>query len=157
MTRESWRDWARFVLNGNTIYCSVTFANRSESTKFITFLETKLNEKTSSRRLKPDSCQTRQHKTDRLTPDSRQTQTPPDPTIGSTIASFAFLPTRVATVGTSFQFFPHRTNGALVQSSVTNTGLYIGSRYACISLESHQVHLVPMLMHGGMPSLLHTS
>jgi hypothetical protein len=35
--------------------------------------------KTSSRRLKPDSRQTHQHKIDRQTPDSRQTQTPPDP------------------------------------------------------------------------------
>jgi hypothetical protein len=52
--------------------------------------------KTSSRRLKPDSCQTHQHKTDRLTTDSRQTLTPPD----TTIASFAFLATRVTAVRT---------------------------------------------------------
>jgi hypothetical protein len=61
--------------------------------------------KTSSRRLKPDSCQTHQHKTEHLIPDSRQTQSPPDPTIGATIESFAFLATRVATVRTWFQFF----------------------------------------------------
>jgi hypothetical protein len=52
---------------------------------------TQLNVKTSSRRLKPDSCQTHQHITDRLTPDSCQTQTPPDPTRGVTTASFAFF------------------------------------------------------------------
>jgi hypothetical protein len=63
-------------------------------------LETKLNVKTSSRGLKPDSCQTYQRKSDRLTPDSRQMQTPRDPAIGATIASFAFLATRVATVTT---------------------------------------------------------
>jgi hypothetical protein len=59
-------------------------------------LKSKSNVKTSSRRQKADSCQTHQHKTDRLSPDSSQTQTPPDPTI----ASFAFLATRVATVRT---------------------------------------------------------
>jgi hypothetical protein len=62
------------------------------------YLLSKLNMKTSSRRLKPNFSQTHQHKTERLTPDSRQTQTPPDPTIGSTTASFAFLATEVATV-----------------------------------------------------------
>jgi hypothetical protein len=35
-------------------------------------------------------CQ-KQHKTDRPTPDSRQTQTPPDSTIGATIETFAFF------------------------------------------------------------------
>jgi hypothetical protein len=53
--------------------------------------------KTSSTRLKPDSCHKHQHKTDRLTPETRQMQIPPNPTIGSTIASFEFLDTRVAT------------------------------------------------------------
>jgi hypothetical protein len=43
-------------------------------------------------------CQTHQHKTDRLTLDSRKVQTPPDPAIGATILSFAFLPTRATTV-----------------------------------------------------------
>jgi hypothetical protein len=68
------------VLNSNTIYCSVSFVNRIESTEFIKFL--KLNVKTSSRRLKPDSC---------------QTHTPPDLLIGATIASFTFIGSRVAT------------------------------------------------------------
>jgi hypothetical protein len=40
--------------------------------------------------LQSDSCY-RQHKTDQLAPDSSKTQTPPDPIIGSTAASFAFL------------------------------------------------------------------
>jgi hypothetical protein len=44
---------------------------------------------------------------------SRQTQTPPDTSIGATIASFAFLDTRIATVRTSI-FFPLHKNGALV-------------------------------------------
>jgi hypothetical protein len=47
---------------------------------------------------KPDSCQTHQRKTDRLTPDSRQTQAPPHLTVGTTMASFVFFATRVATV-----------------------------------------------------------
>jgi hypothetical protein len=47
----------------------------------------------------------KQHKTDRLTPDFHQTQTPPDPIIDVNTASFAFLAVRVATVRTSFQFF----------------------------------------------------
>lgn len=41
----------------------------------------------------------------RLTSDSRQTQTPSDPTIGAILASFAFLTARVANVRTQFQFF----------------------------------------------------
>jgi hypothetical protein len=102
------------------------FANRSESTKlYIFFSLSKLNLKTSSRRLEPDSSQTHQPKTDRLTPDSRQTQIPPDPTI----ASFVYLATRVATVRTQFQFFPLRTNDVFVQSSVTDIGCYIKSRW----------------------------
>jgi hypothetical protein len=40
--------------------------------------------------------------TDRLTPESRQTHTPPYTTIGSTVASFAFLASRVASVRFSF-------------------------------------------------------
>jgi hypothetical protein len=40
---------------------------------------------------------------------------------------FAFHATRVATVRTTFQFVPYRTNGALVQSSVTDIGYYIRS------------------------------
>jgi hypothetical protein len=49
------------------------------------------------------ATETHQHKTDRLTLDSRQVQTLPDPTIGATIAAFAFLATAVDTVRTSFQ------------------------------------------------------
>jgi hypothetical protein len=56
--------------------------------------------KTSSRQAKSDSCQTQRHKTDRLTPDSSQAQTPPDHIIGTTIALFAFLATRVTTART---------------------------------------------------------
>jgi hypothetical protein len=44
--------------------------------------------KTSSWQLKPDLCQTLEHKTDRLTPNSRQTQIPPDSTVGATIPLF---------------------------------------------------------------------
>jgi hypothetical protein len=35
-----------FVLNGNTIYFSIICADHIKSTKFITFLESKLNMKT---------------------------------------------------------------------------------------------------------------
>jgi hypothetical protein len=56
----------------------------------------------SSKRLKPDSCQTHQYKPDRLTPYSWQ-PAPPDHIIGATTASFAFLASRAATVRTSFQ------------------------------------------------------
>jgi hypothetical protein len=51
------------------------------------FLSSKLNV-TTSRRLKLDSWQKQEHKTDSLTPDSRRTQIPPD----VIIASFALLP-----------------------------------------------------------------
>jgi hypothetical protein len=59
-----------FVLNSNTIYFIVIFADIIESTKFIKFLS-KLNVKTCSQWLKPDSCKTHQHKTDHLISDSR--------------------------------------------------------------------------------------
>jgi hypothetical protein len=88
-----------FALNSNTVYCSIIFENGTESTTFIKFIY-KVNKKWTSRGLKPDLCQTHQHKTDRLTPDSRHFQTPPDPTIGTTTASFAFLANRGATVRT---------------------------------------------------------
>jgi hypothetical protein len=84
--------------------------------------------KTSSRQLKPDSCQTHQHKTDRLIPDTRQKHTQPDSTIGAITAAFEFFATTVATARTLFKFFPHRTNGALVQLSLTDIGYYIRSR-----------------------------
>jgi hypothetical protein len=63
-----------------------------------------------------------------LIPFRESQQTPPEPIIGATTASFAFLGTTVATVGTLFQIFPHRTNDALVQSGVTGIGYYIRSR-----------------------------
>jgi hypothetical protein len=65
--------------------------------------------KTSSRRLKPDSSQTHQHKTDRLTPDSHQKQTPPASTVVANTASFELFVSRVATVRTCF-IFPYCTN-----------------------------------------------
>jgi hypothetical protein len=43
-----------------------------------------------------------QHKTNRLTPYSRQKEIQPDPSVGATIASFAPLPTRVRI---NFYFF----------------------------------------------------
>jgi hypothetical protein len=91
--------------------------------------------------LEPDSCQTQRHKTDRLTPDSHQTQTPPDLTTGATAASFSFLATRIATVRNSFQIFPYRTNGALVQSSVTDIGRKIRSRFPKIVVHCAVIRL----------------
>jgi hypothetical protein len=49
----------------------------------------------------------------------------PDPTMHAAIASFQFLTTTVATVRTYFVFLPHRTNGALVQSSEADSGYYM--------------------------------
>jgi hypothetical protein len=48
---------------------------------------------------------------------------------GNTIALFAILVTRVASIRTYCHFFPHFTNGALVQSSVTDTGYVKDIRY----------------------------
>jgi len=83
-------------------------ANSIGSIKFIKFLD-KLNVKTSARWLEPDSYQTHHCKLDRLTPDSRKTQTPPDPTIVANIAWFAFT-----------------------ASSVTDIGYYIRSRFVLL-------------------------
>jgi hypothetical protein len=79
-----------------------------------------------SRRLKPNSYQTHQRKTDRLIPHSCQTWSPPDATIGATVVSFVSFAAGVATVGTSVALY--RTNGAPVQSSVTDIDCYIRSR-----------------------------
>lgn len=45
----------------------------------------------------------------------------------ATIASFAFVATTVATFRNQFQFLPHRTNVALVLSSVTDIDFYISN------------------------------
>jgi hypothetical protein len=101
------------------------FSNCIESTRFRTFLYEVKNVKTSSQQLMSDFCQMHQHKTYCLTTYSRQTHPPPNPTIGTTISSFAFLATRVATIRTFFQFCLQCMNSALVQSSMTDIGYYI--------------------------------
>jgi hypothetical protein len=67
MTRQSWREWTPLVLDSDAIYCNIIFANRIAST-FITFLY-EVNKM--CKHLHGDWSQTHQHKTDRLTPDSR--------------------------------------------------------------------------------------
>jgi hypothetical protein len=57
-------------------------------------------------------------------------QTPPDPTMGTTIASFVFLATTVTSVRTQFYLFHHHMNDALVQFSVTHIGFCITNRFA---------------------------
>jgi hypothetical protein len=79
-----------FVLKCNAVSCSIIFAKRIQSTKFIKFIYRTLNVKTCSQMLKPGSYQTHQRKTDRLTPYSRQTQTPTD----LIIFTFAFIAAR---------------------------------------------------------------
>lgn len=59
-----------------------------------------------------------------LIPDFRQAQTPPD----FTTVSLEFLATRVATLEPHFSLFPNRTNGALVELSVTVIGYYFRSK-----------------------------
>jgi hypothetical protein len=87
-----------FVLNSNAAYCSIIFANNVERTNLGPFYKVSQNVQITSRRLQPDSCQTHRHKTDSLSTDSRQAQTPPDTTTGSVITSLAFLATRVAAI-----------------------------------------------------------
>jgi hypothetical protein len=73
--------------------CNVNFANEIENTICLNILSRKLNVKKSSKRLKPDSYEMYQRKTDRLTPDSRLQPNayPPEPTIGETMGWFALL------------------------------------------------------------------
>jgi hypothetical protein len=79
------------MLNSNAVYCSIIFANGTEGTHFPRLLyknikcENILN--ATDANLLPNAPH--RHKTDRLTPD---------PSINATIASSAFLATRVATV-----------------------------------------------------------
>jgi hypothetical protein len=61
-----------FVFNTNTIYCRIMCLQISI---FITFLYKVNKTWKHSRRLKPYSCKTHQHKTDRLSPDSFQRRT----------------------------------------------------------------------------------
>jgi hypothetical protein len=84
----------------------------------LNFVKSKLNMKTFSRQLKPDSCQTHQFKNDLLTPYSWQTRTPPYPTIGGTIASFALVATTSFTIRTSIFPASHEWQS----SSVTDVG-----------------------------------
>jgi hypothetical protein len=57
------------------------------------------------RLLKPNSCQTHESKIDRLTSDSRQTQTSPDPTIGATQPCLYFLLPQSPPSKINFNFF----------------------------------------------------
>jgi hypothetical protein len=70
-------------------------------------------------------------KPDRLTLDSRLTQSPLDPTISTTIASILFLATRVVNVRTISIL--RRTKGALLRPSVTDIGYYIRGRQTFIT------------------------
>jgi hypothetical protein len=112
MTRQNWR-YLNFVLSSDTLYCGIFFfANRIESTKFIVNFTWK--------HLHGDWNQIPAKRTN--TKMTAWLQTPPDPTIGATITSFAFIAIRVTTVRTWFKFY--RTKGALVQSNMTDIGYY---------------------------------
>lgn len=79
-----------FVLKSNAIYCSIIFANRTYSIYTISFQVHQLR-----KNLHNYWRQTYQHKIDRLTRDSRQTQTLPHTITGANIPRFhLFLPTR---------------------------------------------------------------
>jgi hypothetical protein len=78
---------------------------------------------------------------DRLTPDSRQKHTALD----TIIASFTSLATRLATVRT-FNLFSF-TNGAHVQSSVTDLGYYIRIDLLLIHTYTHILHTYIHTMH----------
>jgi hypothetical protein len=96
-------------------------------------LKVKRNMETSSQRLKSDSYQTHQHKTDRVIPEPGQKQIAPDTT---TVASFEFPATRTPLSELNlFLFRRHRTNSALEQLSVTDSDYYITSKYPGVCLE----------------------
>jgi DsbC/DsbD-like thiol-disulfide interchange protein len=82
------------------VYCSIITANRNKSTIFITFLVKEIKCENICTATEARFLPNAPTKADRLTPDSRQTQTTPAPTIGATIAWFASLASRVATVRT---------------------------------------------------------
>jgi hypothetical protein len=70
----------------------------------------------SSRRLNSDYCQTRQHKTDHLTPDSARHER----------LHFLLPECPVTKLSLLSILVSHRTNGALVQKSMLDTGYKIG-------------------------------
>jgi hypothetical protein len=106
--------WDPKISHRNASYCNISFAVVLKMQDYKISLGSKLNVKTSSRRLKPDFCQTHHHKPDRLTPYPLRTETPPDPTI----VLFVFLIPNSPPPELNFRCFLHRTNGAL--SSVTD-------------------------------------
>jgi hypothetical protein len=85
------------------------------------FLKSKLNVKTSSRRLKPDSCQTHQHKTDRLTSDSARPHRRRQ-------HSLAGISSHHSRHRQNLIPFVSRHVKKLVQASVADIGYYIRSR-----------------------------
>jgi hypothetical protein len=110
MTCKSGRNLTLFVFNSNVVYCSIIFVNHIESAtlKKVSLLS-KLNATVYSLQLKSDSCQSHKLENNRLTPDSHQTETPPDYTISTIIAFFAFAAIRIATVKTLHIFRIART------------------------------------------------
>lgn len=113
------RNLVRSALNTDTVYGSIIFAYRTKSIKFIKFILSKLNLKTYSRRLKSDSCETKQHETDPLAAEFRHRH-------HHNLLHF------FATVRTWFPCLPHH---ALIQPSVTDIDYYISSRLAaCVVL-----------------------
>jgi hypothetical protein len=58
--------------------CSVRYEKNLLLRHYITIYDLQMKRENIIVRLKPDSCESHQHQTDRLTPDCRQTQTPPD-------------------------------------------------------------------------------
>jgi hypothetical protein len=101
MTRQNWREWNFFMSKHYySLFENHLFSVHRRYKIYKSSLQRELK-----RRLKSHSFEEHWHKTVCLTPDSRQTQTPPHATIRATIASFTFLTTRVSTVGTLFCFF----------------------------------------------------
>jgi hypothetical protein len=143
MTTHGWRRWTSRMLNSNTISCNISFEIALETRIYKVSLQIRLNMKTTSRRPKPDSCQTQQHTSHCLNPDIRQTHPLPDLATDVPIEGFVLPAARPrhrrphSRVCTSCCQNRHRqeiiwtssarTDCAVIQLSTTNTDYCIRS------------------------------
>jgi hypothetical protein len=106
-----------FFVSINKIYFNITFVNHTECTKFINCLHKQYF------KCENITVITTKHKTDR--PPNLRLQASVKlgfRHISNLYAVFEFLATGVAIVRTEFQFVSHHTNGATVQSRMTDIG-----------------------------------
>jgi hypothetical protein len=121
MTRENWREW---TLNSNTIYYSIIFEIRIENTKFINLFRVNQMWK----HLYGDWSQIPAKRTNTEPTALLQTPAIRRPHRRRHHSVFCISCYHSGSRQNLISIFPHRTNGPLVRSSVTDIGCYIRCR-----------------------------